>query len=171
MPQIKGRSSKRAKAEPDEAADQTGLELTRFMPYRLSVLSLAISQSIAQLYSERFNIGIMEWRGIAVLGSYQPLSSNQICERTSMDKVQVSRAVSSLNRSGMLLRKTDSLDRRRSHLRLSAKGMRVYRQIVPLALEREKELMSVLNRSERRQFDQLMIKLEQGAKALASSDS
>ncbi|MEO6657324.1 MAG: MarR family transcriptional regulator, partial [Arenimonas sp.] len=44
------------------------LELDRFLPYRLSVLSNRVSQDIAQLYQERFNLNITEWRVIAVLG-------------------------------------------------------------------------------------------------------
>ena len=169
MPLKKTRKKASAATSTLPSGQEIGIELTRFMPYRLSVLSLAISQSIAQIYSERFNIGIMEWRVIAVLGSYQPLSSSQICDHTNMDKVQVSRAVSSLSRSRMLLRKTDNQDRRRSHLRLSAKGMSVYRQVVPLALERERELMAALNTKEQKLFDSLLLKLEQRAEALSPS--
>ncbi len=169
MPLKKTRKKANAAANILSSGQEIGIELTRFMPYRLSLLSLAISQSIAQIYSERFNIGIMEWRVIAVLGSYQPLSSSQICDHTNMDKVQVSRAVSSLSRSRMLLRKTDNQDRRRSHLRLSAKGMSVYRQVVPLALERERDLMAALNTEEQKLFDSLLLKLEQRAEALSPS--
>ncbi len=142
--------------------------LENFMPYRLSVLSLAISQSIATLYSERFSINIMEWRVIAVLSNFNSLSANQICERTNMDKVQVSRAVSSLAKAKLVLRKTDKQDRRKSELRLSAKGKNVYKKIVPLALDWEKKLMSALNAQERKEFDQLLNKLEIKAQELHS---
>lgn len=146
------------------------VELENFMPYRISVLSNFVSSSIAAIYSARFNITIMEWRVIAVLGNYQPLSANEICERTNMDKVQVSRAVSSLTKSGRVLRKTDKRDRRRSQLRLAAKGMKVYRQIVPLALEREKQLMSCLSTQERQEFDRLLCKMERRARELCINE-
>ncbi|HEB96383.1 MAG TPA: MarR family transcriptional regulator [Sedimenticola thiotaurini] len=141
--------------------EQATVKLERFMPYRLSVLSIAISRGISELYSERFGISIMEWRVIAVLGNYQPLSSSDICRHTSMDKVQVSRAVAGLSRSGLVLRRTDSGDRRRSLLRLSARGQRVYRKIVPLALEWEQKLMQALSPREQALFDRLLQKLEQ----------
>lgn len=147
-------------------ADEPRVELENFIPYRLAVLSNFVSSSIADIYSERFNISIMEWRVIAVLGNYQPLSANQICEYTNMDKVQVSRAVSSLTRSGRVLRKTDKNDRRKSQLRLAAKGMKVYQQIVPLALERERQLLSPFNAKEIKEFDQLLKKLEARAREL-----
>ncbi len=139
---------------------QPTVKLEQFMPYRLSVLSLAISKGIAGLYSERFGIGIMEWRVIAVLGNYQPLSAGGICQRTNMDKVQVSRAVASLTRSGLVLRRTDRDDRRKALLRLSARGQRVYQEIVPLALDWERRLMQALSEREQATFDRLLKKLE-----------
>ena len=72
------------------------LRLERFLPYRLSVLSNRVSQDIARLYSARFNLSITEWRVMAVLGHERGLSANTVAERTAMDKVAVSRAVSAL---------------------------------------------------------------------------
>lgn len=149
-----------------ENGEEPPFELETFIPFRLSVLSNFVSGSIATIYSERFNISIMEWRVIAVLGNYQPLSANEICERTIMDKVQVSRAVSSLTKSGRVLRKTDKKDRRKSQLRLAAKGMKVYQQIIPLALERERQLLTPFNAKEIKEFDRLLSKLEVRAREL-----
>ncbi len=154
----------RAEKHPD--SDEPRVELENFVPYRLAVLSNFVSSSIATIYSERFNISIMEWRVIAVLGNYQPLTANEICEYTNMDKVQVSRAVSNLTKSGRILRKTDKNDRRKSQLRLSARGMKVYQQIVPLALERERQLLSPFNTEEISEFDKLLRKLEARAREL-----
>ncbi|HEY0524553.1 MAG TPA: MarR family transcriptional regulator, partial [Stellaceae bacterium] len=44
------------------------LELERFLPYRLSVVSNRISATIARLYARRFDLTIPEWRLMAVLG-------------------------------------------------------------------------------------------------------
>jgi len=72
------------------------LELERFLPYRLSVLSNRVSQTIADAYVERFGLAVTEWRVIAVLGRFPGLSANGVAERTAMDKVAVSRAVARL---------------------------------------------------------------------------
>ena len=69
------------------------LELEHFLPYRLSVLSNRISQAIARIYAERFDLSITEWRLMAVMGRYPDLTAAQLVERTAMDKVAVSRAV------------------------------------------------------------------------------
>src|SRR5690349_8605580 len=124
------------------------LELERFLPYRLSVLSNRISAEIARLYARRFRLSIPEWRVMAVLGRFGPLSASQLVEKTAMDKVRVSRAVARLAASGRLARRTDEADRRRAVLDLSAEGGRVYAEIAPLALEVERRLLARLGAAE-----------------------
>lgn len=138
------------------------LDLDSFLPYRLSVLSNRISQSIARLYAERFGISITEWRVIAVLGRYSGLSANQVAERTAMDKVAVSRTLARLVERGLIVRNTDDDDRRRSVLALSASGKRIHTQIAPLALEMEHKLLTGLSKDERAMLDGLLEKLTQG---------
>ena len=74
-------------------APHAQLDLDRFLPYRLSVLSNRISTSVAQMYSEHFQLTITEWRVMAILGRYPDLSANEVAQRSAMDKVAVSRAV------------------------------------------------------------------------------
>jgi DNA-binding MarR family transcriptional regulator len=136
------------------------LRLERFLPYRLSVLSNRISQDIARLYSARFNLTITEWRVMAVLGHEGGLSANTVAERTAMDKVAVSRAVSALMGKKILNRQTDPADARRSSLKLSAKGYGVFDQIVPLALAYERRILASLEPAEQSQLLAILDKLE-----------
>ncbi|NZA25370.1 MarR family transcriptional regulator [Luteimonas sp. SJ-92] len=140
------------------------LELERFLPYRLSVLSNHVSQTIANAYAERFGIGITEWRVIAVLGRYPELSANGVAERTAMDKVAVSRAVARLLRRGLIEREMHGKDRRRSVLQLSQAGHALYDQVVPLALGYERELLARLDADERVMLDRLLTKLDQASR-------
>ncbi len=135
------------------------LDLEHFLPYRLSVLSNRISRAIADLYAERFGIGVTEWRAIAVLGRYPGLSANGVAERTAMDKVAVSRAVTRLLERGLLVRGTDHGDRRRSVLELSRAGYAIHDQVAPLALRCERELLAPLDAGERAELDRLLHKL------------
>lgn len=145
----------------DHTVLHTVLELDRFLPYRLSVLSNRISQDLARLYAERFELSVTEWRIMAVLGRYPNLSANEVAERTAMDKVAVSRAVTSLLESGRLKRRTHGSDRRRSVLALSAKGLRVYDEIVPLALAYEQRLLAGLPNDERAALHRLLTRMEE----------
>jgi DNA-binding MarR family transcriptional regulator len=139
--------------------DRTELDLDHFLPYRLSVLSNRMSQAIARIYAERFDLSITEWRVMAVLGLRPNLSAGEVAERTAMDKVAVSRAVARLIEAGRVVRAVAEGDRRRSRLRLSAAGRRIHRQVAPLALAFEREALSALTAAEQVRFGRLLDKL------------
>ena len=155
---------------------QAELDLEHFLPYRLSVLSNRISSAIAREYSQRFGLGVTEWRVMAVLGRYPGLSAGEVAKRTAMDKVAVSRAVASLLASGRLEREADHDDRRRSVLRLSAAGLAVYGEIVPLALGFEQHVLAGMPEAERAllfrlldRLDEMELRAESGAETAAAA--
>ncbi len=82
------------------STDIAPLDLEEFLPYRLSVLSNTISSAIAGAYASRFGLTVPEWRIIAVFGRFPGLSAREVAEKTAMDKVAVSRAVSRLRAAG-----------------------------------------------------------------------
>jgi len=137
------------------------LDLERFLPYRLSVLSNRISADIARLYDKRHGISIPEWRVIAVLARRPGLSATEVAQRTAMDKVAVSRAVSALLDGGRILRDTDEDDRRRSVLRLSEAGRAIYADVAPRAIAYEQRLLDALQPDERQALDRLLARMEQ----------
>ena len=137
------------------------LELEGFLPYRLSVLSNRVSGAIARVYSERFALGVTEWRVMAVLGRYPDLSASEVAQRTAMDKVAVSRAVASLLESGRLEREIHDDDRRRSVLRLSAQGQAIYREVAPLAIAFEQRLLAGMDATERALLFRLLDRLDE----------
>ena len=151
------------------APETPTLHLTRFLPYRLSVLSNTVSHTVAKLYEKRFGITIPEWRIIAVLGGGETLSAGEIAQRTAMDKVQVSRAISRMLDSALILRESGDTDRRKALLTLTPKALDIYAQIVPLALAYEAQLTSALSEDEAALLDRLLSKLQGQADQLASS--
>ena len=137
------------------------LDLEHFLPYRLSVLSNRVSSAIARVYSERFGLGVTEWRVMAVLGRYPDLSANEVAQRTAMDKVAVSRAVARLVEAGRLDREVHDDDRRRSVLRLSEAGYRIYDEVAPLALRFEHRLLEGVDAAEREMLFRLLDRLDE----------
>lgn len=144
---------------PSGEAPPRGLDLDRFVPYRLSVLTNRVSNAIARQYSDRFGLTIPEWRVMAVLGGTSGLSANEVAARTEMDKVQVSRAVAGLMRAKRVQRQADAADGRVTRLSLSARGRAIYDEIVPLALHLEEMFLTALTPGERATFDRLIAKL------------
>ena len=143
-----------------EPAGHAQLELERFLPYRLSVLSNRLSSAIARLYAERFSLGMTEWRVMAVLGRYPDLSASEVTGRTAMDKVAVSCAVARLIEAGWLVRSPHGDDRRRSVLRLSEAGHAVYDEVAPMALEFEQRLFGDMDPAQLTRLFELLDRLD-----------
>ena len=145
------------------------IELKRFLPYRLSVLTNLVSGAIADVYEQRFKLTIPEWRVIAVLARHPGLSAAEVAAHTRMDAVAVSRAVTRLLRASRIRRSIAAEDRRRSVLRLSVAGEAVYREIAPIALRYERSLLESLTATEITALDSILDKLSVRAQSLAES--
>lgn len=138
---------------------KSALALERFLPYRLSVVTNRVSGALARHYAARFGIGVPEWRVIAILGRHPDSTANEVSERSAMDKVTVSRAVATLLKKGLIERRRDAGDKRKSRLCLSKAGETVYSDIVPLALGFERDLLNTLDAAERAALDRIIDKL------------
>lgn len=150
-------------------SDDDELDLERFLPYRLSVLSNLVSGTIADAYQRRFDLTIPEWRVIAVLSRHPGVSAAEVAELTRMDAVAVSRAVARLLRAGRLRRVVSPRDRRRSVLSVSSAGAAVYREVAPIALGYERELLGALTATQRAVLGRALDTLTARAESLTGS--
>ena len=146
--------------------DTPALKLDGFLPYRLSVLSNAVSGRIAKIYEQEFELSVWQWRIIAVLGEREGLTSTEVAQRTLMDKPTVSRAAASLIERGILERHIDRDDRRRAPMRLTDEGQAIYAAVMPRAIESERELLDALSPDEAKTLHELLSRLS----AVASPD-
>jgi len=144
------------------------LILEEFLPYRLSVLAHTISTTIAKVYEKQFGVSIPEWRVIAILGRFPGLSAVEVADRTMLDKVAVSRAVSKLIKNGRIDREFADADRRRSILNLSAAGQAVHNEIAPLALAFEHELLQGIDAADYDAFNSVVERLLARARQLGA---
>ena len=138
---------------------QKPLQLEAFLPYRLSLLSNAISGAIAGVYSDKFAISLPEWRIMMILAEYPGISADEACRRTKIEKSVVSRAVARLLKRHFINRDTDEKDRRRSILRLSETGLSVYDEVMPIARNYEEKLLADLSAEELDTFNSMIDKL------------
>ena len=140
-------------------------QLAEFLPYQLSVTSNAVSSLIAGRYRSRFGLKITEWRVMAVLGDAGAATQRQLAEATLMDKVAVNRACKVLEDRGLIARQPNADDGRSHLLELTGEGGAIHDEVMPLALESEAEVFSVLSEEEREQFRKTLRRLfEQAAK-------
>ena len=140
--------------------------LADFFPYRLAVLAEHVSQAVAQLYGDRFQITRAEWRVLAALGANNGMAAKDIGAYSTLDKMQVSRAVARLEEGGLITRATDDADRRAKILTLTASGRTLFQKIVPLARAREDYLLEDLDPQERAVLERAMAKVLARAQGL-----
>ncbi|MDI4654956.1 MarR family winged helix-turn-helix transcriptional regulator [Xanthobacter autotrophicus] len=140
--------------------------LADFFPYRLAVLAEHVSQAVAQLYGDRFQITRAEWRVLAALGANNGMAAKDIAAYSTLDKMQVSRAVARLEEAGLITRATDDADRRAKILTLTASGRTLFQKIVPLAQAREDYLLEDLDPQERAVLESAMEKVLARAQGL-----
>lgn len=147
-------------------ARSRALELEKFLPYRLSVLAQLVSESLHDLYAQPYGLSVTQWRVMAALGRFAPLTASEVGQRIVMDKVAVSRAVGGLMQRGLVERSMDRDDRRRASLKLSTRGKAMHARIVPIALGYEAQLYQALSAEERKTFNNLADRLFARAEAL-----
>jgi DNA-binding MarR family transcriptional regulator len=135
------------------------MNLQAFMPYRLAVVSEAVSRSLAAVYAERFNLTRDEWRILAALAAGDDIKGAELGSLTTLDKMQVSRALTRMERDGLIERTPDEADRRNLIVRLRPAGRALYRKIVPMAQAREAYLVDGLDDDERAALGRALDKL------------
>jgi DNA-binding MarR family transcriptional regulator len=137
------------------------LNLLRFVPFRLNRLAAEFSTALAADYA-RFGIDIPEWRVLATLGQHDGArSASYVVRCTRTHKSRISRAVSHLAELGLVERREADGDRREVMLDLTPRGREVYRELVPILLAREEQLLSCLDATQRRDLSTLLLALEE----------
>ena len=142
------------------------MKLETFFPYRLAVLAEQVSLATAQVYRERFALSRDEWRVLAALAHQGEIRAADVKDRTTLDKMQVSRALARLEDQGLVARAPDPDDGRASRVRLLPAGTALYRKIVPMVQAREEYLLSDLTPQEVEVFAAAIDKVEVRARQL-----
>lgn len=122
----------------------SGFDLDSFLPYQLVVVAARISRDFAELYQQKHDISVAEWRVLAHLSRSGHVSVREIHQRVDMDKSKVSRAVTRLEAAKHVFKRTHPTDRRLLELELTESGRAIVADIAPLAQEFEAQLAQVL---------------------------
>lgn len=124
--------------------------LEYFLPFRLNVLAQTVSERLSAIYASRFNLDIPQWRILANLASRGDVSAQDIARFTYSHKSTISRAVQDLEDRGLITRKISTVDKRSFTLSLTTAGRRLFRQLLPMVLEFEKNIFLSISDAESR---------------------
>ena len=129
---------------------EKSFRLNEFLPFRLNVLAQTVSERLSAIYGEKFGLDIPQWRIIANLASWGAITAQDIARLTYSHKSTISRAVQQLEDRHLIKRNVSKEDKRSFTLNLTNDGRRLFRQLLPLVLEYERNLLSTISEADSR---------------------
>jgi DNA-binding MarR family transcriptional regulator len=147
---------------PDHPAGEKTIK--DLLSYRIHRLANALSRGAALRYRRDFDVSLMEWRIIALLGDFAPMTLKELARESGLDKSLASRSVAALVERGLVLREIGRQDAREVALRLSRSGQRLHRDLMRAALERDAAFAACLMEEERVILDRAIQRLEAEAR-------
>jgi DNA-binding MarR family transcriptional regulator len=138
-----------AKATAAKPDSDPVIDLERYVPALITFIANKLSRSATALYQRRFKVNVTEWRILVLLAIEPGIPASRICHVIGFDKGPVSRTLSVMQERGLVNIKTDPKDGRTHCISLAPKGREIHDQIIGIALDRERRLLSCLSQAEK----------------------
>ncbi|WP_081782062.1 MarR family winged helix-turn-helix transcriptional regulator [Pseudomonas sp. CHM02] len=129
-------------------SQKSKLNLSRYIPGLLTFLANKLATGASSCYRKHFGIGVVEWRMLSMLAVENHITANRISQVIGLDKSAISRSLQALESSGYVSSQVDSRDARRNTVSLTESGHELHDQVLKVALERERRLLSDLSPEE-----------------------
>jgi DNA-binding MarR family transcriptional regulator len=137
------------------------VDLQRYVPAFLTWIANKLSRGASQHYLRVHGIGIETWRLLVLLAVEGALSAQHASKVIGMDKASVSRCFKSMQADGLITMSLDEADGRLRIANLTKQGQKIHDDILGIALERERALLSVLEPQEQDVLIGLLTKLHE----------
>ncbi len=139
-----------------QTSEKKTLILDEYVPYLIRLVGFSISTHFEATTLRRFKLSIADWRVLAtVMQLHEPSQANVIAH-AGLNKMAVSRSISSLLNGRYLVRRQDPADRRTFLLKLTSKGKSTYNAIAIDALRLEDRLLSDVNTDDLERLKRLL---------------
>jgi len=115
--------------------------LIRLVSVRLVRLAELIARIATLTFEDRFGVKNTDLRILVMLGAYQPISVNEVSRRTHIDKAWISRSLRALLRRRLVRKIAHPSDSRASLVSLTKAGETLLRDIAPVALRHQRQLL------------------------------
>src|ERR1700737_5656536 len=128
------------------------LDLERYVPAFVTFIANKLSRSATAFYQKRFGVNVTEWRIMSLLAIEPGIPASRICHVIGFDKGPVSRTLTMMQHRDLIAIRTDPKDGRSHSISLTAKGRATHDKVIVAALDRERKLLSCLNKDEQEGF-------------------
>lgn len=145
------------------------MQIEGFFPYRLAIAAEAFSRQLAAVYGRAHGLSREEWRLLFLLDDAGTLTSLELAQRTSLDKVQVSRAATRLQSKGLITRRILGSDRRLREFRITPEGAALFQRAFQGVAERAAEILAALPADDRAALDRGIAALDRAIARVAAA--
>ena len=136
------------------------------IPHLLENTAQQVSRLLARRLADACGLSLVEWRVLAMVGQHDTTSPTRVAELAGLDKVKVSRVLSSLVTQGLIRKSDDPKDQRAYLLRLTRRGNVVHQRTQPVIPKIEALLAAHLTQGEWRTLRRALEKLQAYARSL-----
>lgn len=137
--------------------------LSSFVTFRLARLQSKLNAQAIRKLKEVSDLSLTEWRILALTSLREEITLSGLARDSGLDKGQLSRAVTSLNKKALLSSKVDDADHRQNILKLTASGAALHDKILPVMRRRQAALVAELSQEELQTLLTVLEKIDRAA--------
>ena len=122
---------------------------------------------LTQEHIRTFGLTVPQFGALECLGHLGPMTIGELCRKQLVSGGNMTVVVDNLEKDGLVERTRTNEDRRVVHVRLTAKGKKLFNQIFPQHARYVADLAAVLSRAEQEELGRLARKLGTAARDAA----
>lgn len=146
------------------------LDLDRYVPALITFVSNKLSAGASSVYRRNFNLGVTDWRIIAMLAVEPNITASRIAQVIGLNKAAVSRSLKSLRDRNMVSVVSHDESERRKLVALTPAGLKAHDDVMRVALARESLLLEPLTDDEIDTFIGILQKLHKQVDVVNAMD-
>lgn len=141
------------------------IKLDRTLTYRLHLLHKLTDIESQRAYVAGAGLSMSDGRCLTAVGTFAPLSVNDLAKKANLNKGQASRAAQSLVDQGLVLKAASPTDGRGVVLTLTPRGKTAWQRAMQVVGQRNQDIFNVLSAAERTQLSDFFDRLIDQARA------
>lgn len=140
-------------------------QLDRALTYRLHRLHKLTDLESQRTYPAQTGLSISDGRCLGAIGTFGPLSVNDLAKYSNLNKGQASRAAQALVEQGLVVKADVAEDGRGVSLSLTATGQKTWHKVMDMIAKRNHEIFGCLSEKEEQLFSKLLDRLIEHAES------
>ncbi len=146
------------------------IKLDRTLTYRLHLLHKLTDAVSQRAYVAGAGLSMSDGRCLTAVGTFAPLSVNDLAKKANLNKGQASRAAQSLVDQGLVLKAASPTDGRGVVLSLTPEGQTAWQRAMNVVAQRNQDIFGVLSADEQTQLSSFFDRLIDEARDEAQSN-